>query len=476
MLNKKSKEKVYGWGRSTYSNSYVYRPCNFNEIQDVVSIAKNNNLKISNRAAGKSYGDNTLNENNIVLDITKMNKIINWDSSSGVVVAEAGATVEKILLKCIASGWVFPVMPGTRFVTVAGCLGNNVHGKNAYHQGYMGEHVISFKILLSDNTLVECSRNENSVLFYSVISGLGLLGIITEVKIQMRKVPSFYVTGKVEKYPNFSLLIENYEKIKHDYEYSIAWVDAIKEGDRIGRSELNFGNFIEDNDYEVTNHEIPEKLFGILPNEMVPYLAKMFLNKSTMKLVNSLQYNTGGMSSDVQDAKVSLSMYHYLMDMKFPKYNHFFKDGFFLYQPILPIENSIAGYEKLLQITHKYGFVSVMSALKAYREQKEEFLLTFSLDGYSITMDIPKDKNRIKDQVKMFYEMNDYVIEQGGKIYLGKTPVLTREQFFEMYKNLNSFLEIKNKFDYENLFESNMIRRIMDINYHDLLAPSEIDI
>ena len=47
------------------------------------------------------------------------------------------------------------------------------------------------------------------------------------------------------------------------------------------------------------------------------------------------------------------------------------------------------------------------------------------------------------------------------KIYLGKTPVLTREQFFEMYENLNSFLEIKNEFDCENLFESNLE------HYHD---------
>ena len=113
-----------------------------------------------------------------------------------------------------------------------------------------------------------------------------------------------------------------------------------------------------------------------------------------------------------------------------------------------------------------------MSALKAYRNQKENFLLSFSLDGYSITMDIPKKPNQIKEQIKMFYEMNDCVIKYGGKIYLGKTPVLNKDHFSAMYENLDQFLAKKEKIDPNNLFESNMYRRIMQISYKDLSAPS----
>jgi len=44
-------------------------------------------------------------------------------------------------------------------------------------------------------------------------------------------------------------------------------------------------------------------------------ITKRILNVHTMKLVNWLQINLGSMSSDVQKTKVSLSKYHYLMDM-----------------------------------------------------------------------------------------------------------------------------------------------------------------
>ena len=72
----------------------------------------------------------------------------------------------------------------------------------------------------------------------------------------------------------------------------------------------------------------------------------------------------------------------------------------------------------------------------------------------------------------MFYEMNDCVIKYGGRIYLGKTPVLNADQFYAMYPKLDEFLSVKGKIDPTSLFESNMYRRIMDINYKDLRAPS----
>ena len=117
-----------------------------------------------------------------------------------------------------------------------------------------------------------------------------------------------------------------------------------------------------------------------------------------------------------------------------------------------------------------------MTGLKAYRNQRDGFLLPFTTDGYAITMDIPKDLKNLQDQIKMFYEMNDLVIDYGGRIYLGKTPVQNKTHFFEMYKNLDQFLSLKEKYDGNNLFESNMYRRIMKLDHSVSKALSESSI
>ena len=472
MYNNEPKERVYGWGRTTFSNSMVYRPSSIIQIHSIIEDAKKRKLKITCRGSGRSYGDNTLNSNQIVLDISEMNKILSWDKETGLIVAESGATIEKIILKCVPDGWLFPSMPGTRFVSLAGALGNNVHGKNEFHRGCIGEYVQSFDAILADNKLYTCSRDKNVELFYSIISGIGLLGVIVNVSINLRKIPSYYVNGNVKKNKNFKELIEEYETIKGDFEYSIAWIDAIKSGKGLGRGEINFGNLINDNDYTIHDHEIPKRLSIGISNDFVPLITKRILNVHTMKLVNWLQINLGSMSSDVQKTKVSLSKYHYLMDMKFPKYNFFFKHGFFEYQAILPIQFCMKGFEELLKITHKYGFYSLMSSLKAYRNQKEDFLLHFPLEGFSMTMDIPKEENKISQQVKMFFEMNEKVIEYGGRINFGKTPILNLEHFENMYPNSKEFINIKNKYDPDYLFESNMFRRIMNIAREGCEVPS----
>ena len=113
MFISEKREKVFGWGRSTYSNSSVYSCTTINDIHEVVKIATEHGYRISCRGAGRSYGDNTLNDNQIVLDLSRMIEISSWDPTTGIITAEAGASIEKILLHCVPSGWVFPAMPGT---------------------------------------------------------------------------------------------------------------------------------------------------------------------------------------------------------------------------------------------------------------------------------------------------------------------------------------------------------------------------
>ena len=115
----KHKKKLYGWSRSTWSNSSLYIPSNIKQLHKVIDIAKRNKNTIICRAGARSYSDNTLNSNQFVVDITNFNKILNWDKKSGVIQLQGGVTIEQVMLMCIQSGWIFPSMTGTRYVTIA---------------------------------------------------------------------------------------------------------------------------------------------------------------------------------------------------------------------------------------------------------------------------------------------------------------------------------------------------------------------
>ena len=64
-----------------------------------------------------------------------MNRILKWDPQTGRVTAEPGVTIEKLWQGVEPDGWWPPVVSGTMYTTLGGCLGANIHGKNNFKVG-----------------------------------------------------------------------------------------------------------------------------------------------------------------------------------------------------------------------------------------------------------------------------------------------------------------------------------------------------
>jgi decaprenylphospho-beta-D-ribofuranose 2-oxidase len=61
---------------------------------------------------------------------------------------------------------------------------------------------------------------------------------------------------------------------------------------------------------------------------------------------------------------------------------------------------------------------------------------------------------------KLVSEMIDCGIRYGSKIHLPKDSVLTREQFKTIYPRYQEFMAIKRRLDPDELFQSDMYRRL----------------
>ena len=84
---------------------------------------------------GRSYGDSCLNDGNTLLATVGLDRLIEFDPSSGRLKAEAGISFDAILQFAVPRGWFLPVTPGTRFITLGGAIANDVHGKNHHRAG-----------------------------------------------------------------------------------------------------------------------------------------------------------------------------------------------------------------------------------------------------------------------------------------------------------------------------------------------------
>jgi decaprenylphospho-beta-D-ribofuranose 2-oxidase len=458
---KVSKKTISGWSKTVSSDSQVFYPKNLSEIKQLIADSKKNNKSIAIRGSGLSYGDNALNSGETILCTLEMNKIINFDSNNGEITVQSGVTIEDIYLHCIKFGWILPSMPGSRYVSIGGALGNNIHGKNCEQSGNIGEHVISFKIVLSSENILVCSREENTDIFYTAISGLGLIGVIIEITMKMKKIPSNFILGQTRRAKSIEDLIDLYESNISISDYSIATIDGITKGASLGKGVLHFGSFTNHGDYSVVNHKINEKrIFHIIPRFLLIKFIRTFIGSKIVEYFFRL--HSAGYTNLLPNNKrvFSFSEYHFLMDRIVPDYNLFYENGFYEYQALIPKCDAKVGLRKLIEISHKYGYFSTMTSLKAYRKQNEPFVKSFQLDGYGITLDIKKVPDEVSRQREMFLEMNDLIISYKGKQHLAKTPITVKKQFEAMYPSYKKLKECKLKYDKINLFNNDMCRRI----------------
>jgi FAD/FMN-containing dehydrogenase len=149
--------ELEGWGNYPRARCKVTRP---EEIDAVVSRLDPEGTLA--RGLGRAYGDAALNRGHTVIDCTRLNRILDFDDNLGVVTCEAGVSLGDLIATFTPRGWFPMITPGTKIVTVGGCIANDVHGKAHHKDGCFNTCVESFTILLADGSVRRASRNENS--------------------------------------------------------------------------------------------------------------------------------------------------------------------------------------------------------------------------------------------------------------------------------------------------------------------------
>src|SRR3989344_272081 len=279
-------KRLSGWAATHFAYSRIITPIHQIEVVTAVNNTRLNGSKIISRGSGKSYGDQALNKGECVIDMSRMDKILVWDKESGLLTAESGITLEKILDTTLRDNWILPVIPGTRYVSLGGALANNVHGKNSYKNGNFGKGILEFKTVLASGEILTCSRTDNADIFFATIGGAGLLGIVTEVTLQLAKIPSPYISIKKNIAHNLTELLGKLEQLSKEDDFAIAQVDCFSKKNSLGRGTVHAGIFdAEKREPPADMTKISKNMFGIFPKKIIIKIGKYLLNNHSMRLI-----------------------------------------------------------------------------------------------------------------------------------------------------------------------------------------------
>jgi len=436
-----------GWGRYPLSESDVYRPDRIAELQAVVTA---DSTSLIARGAGRAYGDAALNEQNRVVDLTRLNRMLSFDPASGLLRCEAGVTIAELIDVFLPRGFFPPVTPGTRFVTLGGSVAADVHGKNHHRDSSLASHVTNFDLMVASGEVLRCSREENAAFFWATIGGMGLTGVILELELRMRRVESAYLDGEMIRAGNVDAAIEAFERIDAQYGYSVAWIDCNSTKSALGRSILNVGNF-------ATLDQLP-RAAAQNPLTTTPKLSPFVpfnlpvVNSLTVRAFNAVNYAFH--REKAAHTIFDWDSFFYPLDSirNWPRI--YGKRGFVQYQCVWPPDESRAGLVEVLEAITRSRRASFLAVLKKFGAQ--DGLLSFPMPGYTLAIDFP-----VTDGLLEFLSSLDaMVLKRGGRVYLAKDARMSRETFRAMYPNLGKWQAAKAVADPNNRFSSSLSRRL----------------
>ena len=456
--------QLENFGHSLRAPSYRFRPTRIEEICEIFQLAEKEDLTVTARGAGRSYNDAALNGGGIILDLSGMNQILEWDPASGVVRCEPGVTLEQ-LWKCVEpDGWWPPVVSGTMRTTLGGCLAANIHGKNNYQKGPIGEHVLEFSAILPTGESITCTPEVNAELFYSMISGLGMLGVFTSITMQMRRIYSGLLS--VNAWPVRNLQEHLGDLLDHasHHDYIVGWLDTTAGGKNIGRGQIHAANNLKEGEdpnaretIRLENQALPPRLFGVFPKSALHYLMSPFTNNLGVLGVNTAKYLA---SLPKHTFRQSHAAFHFLLDY-IPNWERAYgRGGLIQHQSFLPKETAQPAWREMIEFSQRRGLPSYLGVTKRHRPDK--FLLTHGVDGFSLAMDFKVTNGKRAALSKLLKDFDEIVLNAGGRFYFAKNSETSAEtaRAFLGEETIRKFKERKKRCDPNNVLESDLFRRV----------------
>ncbi len=152
--------RLSGWGANLRVDCLLREPSTQREV--ATDLDRRGTIA---RGLGRSYGDPAINAGGQVLGMTRLDRYLSFDEQTGVLVCEAGVSLEQIIHTFAPQGWFPMITPGTKLVTVGGCIANDIHGKAHHVQGSFSNCVEAMTVLLASGEVVVASRSQNPDLF-----------------------------------------------------------------------------------------------------------------------------------------------------------------------------------------------------------------------------------------------------------------------------------------------------------------------
>lgn len=427
----------------------VFRVIKVQSEADILAAIQSANLQhipIAIMGVQHSQGGQSLAPNAIILNMVKFNRVLALDRKKKQVTVQSGIIWGDLQKYINQFNLAVKSMQSPNIFTVGGSISVNAHGDD-FRAGAVGNSLLAFHMITATGKKLLVTRQTNPNLWAAVIGGYGLLGVITDVTLQLTDnsyLTSNYVTTDMT---NFGAFFR--EKILKDKPITLFYTHLNIVPD------VNFLKTAYTITYKNTD-QIPDKVIGLdNPDQWNVILTPLFNMSRHGKLGKQWRWNL--------ENKIFSKFYaHRLVTrnnamekpVKFATNYHSKYNADWLQEYFIPIDKLPQFIAVLRDTMIKYA-VNLLNVTIRYTPAEKNFWLTYAnRDCFAIVIYFNQDLSapEIAQAQTWTRKLINAALLLNGNYYLPYQPFATRSQFQQGYAEYQRFLKIKNTYDPHGLF------------------------
>jgi FAD/FMN-containing dehydrogenase len=437
----------------------ILQPRSVEDVQRVVRTAGKNRKAISVAGGRHAMGGQQFGTETLLVDIRKMDRLLNLDRKRGLLEVEAGIEWPELIGGYLAlqtgdgEPWgIAQKQTGADRLTVAGTIAANAHGRGLKLKPFIAD-VESFVLVDAAGTVHTCSRSENRELFQLATGGYGLFGIVTSARLRL--VPRKKVERIVEIRTTDDLMAAFEKRIADgflygDFQFSIEHEseDFLHKGVFSCYRPVSMDTPIPTAEKQLTDENWRQLLLLAHTNE-----------RQAFQKYSDYYLSTNGQVywSDTHQLSIYPDNYHREIDQRL----HAPYPATEVITEIDVPRPMLKGFLEEVRDDFRKNKVELIYGTVRLIERDDESFLPWAKQDYACTifnLHTVHNPEGFERSAEAFRRLIDMAARRGGTYYLTYHRHATRKQVESCYPQFAEFLRLKKKYDPEERFQSDWYR------------------
>lgn len=175
-------------------------PLSTEEVSNVLRYASADHIPVTPRGAGTNLVGSTVPlKGGIILDLSRMNRVLELDEDTMTVTVEPGILLQDLQEFVEKKGFFYPPDPGEKASSIGGNISTNAGGMRAVKYGVTRDYVRGLEAVLADGTVLKAGGKQvkdasGLPLKHLLIGSEGTLAVITKCLLRLLPKPETSVS------------------------------------------------------------------------------------------------------------------------------------------------------------------------------------------------------------------------------------------------------------------------------------------